>query len=92
MAFSLEDDVYVGLYGVWRDAADDEHFEDWATDRMREMEPWASGIQLADENLGRRPARFVDDASLRRLDEVRAHYDPTGVFHAWMARPPLDRV
>jgi FAD/FMN-containing dehydrogenase len=91
MAFSLEDDVYVGLYGVWRDAADDEHFEDWATDRMREMEPWASGIQLADENLGRRPARFVDDASLRRLDEVRARYDPTGVFHAWMARPPLDR-
>ena len=31
------------------------------TERMREMEGLASGIQLADENLGRRPARFATD-------------------------------
>ena len=29
------------------------------------MEPLATGIQLADENLGRRPARFVSDAQPR---------------------------
>jgi hypothetical protein len=87
MAYSLEDDVYIGLYGVWRDAGDDPRFQDWATNRMREMEPLASGIQLADENLGRRSAPFVTDANLRRLDEARRRYDPTGVFHLWMARP-----
>lgn len=89
MAYSLEGDVYIGVYGVWQDATDDARFKDWATDRMREMEPCASGIQLADENLDRRPARFVSDANLRRLDEVRERYDPTGVFHSWMARPQL---
>jgi hypothetical protein len=53
---------------------------------MREMEHLASGIQLADENLGERPARFVSDASLARLDEIRAAYDPDGLFHPWMGR------
>jgi FAD/FMN-containing dehydrogenase len=87
MAFSLEDDVYIGLYGIWDDPTADARFQDWAIDRMREMEPLASGVQLADENLGRRPARFVSDAHLRRLDEVRERYDPAGVFHPWMGRP-----
>jgi hypothetical protein len=54
---------------------------------MREMEDLATGIQLADENLGARPARFVGEEHLRRLDEVRARYDPEGLFHAWMGRP-----
>jgi hypothetical protein len=88
MAYSLEDDVYIGIYGVWDDPAEDARFRDWATDRMREMEPLASGVQLADENLSRRPARFVSDAHLQRLDELRARYDPEGIFHTWMGRPP----
>jgi FAD/FMN-containing dehydrogenase len=87
MAYSLEDDVYLGLYGVWRDERDDGRFRDWATTRMRALEPLSSGIQLADENLARRPARFVSDDNLRRLDEVRDRYDPDGVFHEWLARP-----
>jgi len=53
---------------------------------MREMEHLASGIQLADENLGERPARFVSEANLERLDAIRAEYDPAGLFHPWMGR------
>lgn len=87
MAFSLEDETYLGLYGVWEDGADDARFEDWALDRMVEMAPLASGIQLADENLGRRPGRFVGEAQLRRLDALRERWDPDGLFHAWMGRP-----
>jgi Berberine and berberine like len=51
---------------------------------MRELEPLSSGIQLADENLGRRPERFAGDDQLRRLGEVRERWDPSGVFHSWM--------
>ncbi len=87
MAYSVEDDTYIALYGVWRDPAEDEANTAWATERMREMERLASGIQLADENLGRRPARFVSEENLARLDEVRAIYDPDGLFHPWMGRP-----
>jgi FAD/FMN-containing dehydrogenase len=86
MAYSVEDDTYIALYGVWQDSADDGPNVAWATNNMRAMEPLATGIQLADENLGNRPARFVSDANMARLDELRAARDPDGRFHPWMGR------
>lgn len=86
MAYSVEDDTYIALYAVWQDGAEDGANVAWATERMREMEGLASGIQLADENLGRRPARFASEGNMARLDEVRAAYDPDGLFHPWMGR------
>lgn len=87
MAYSMEDEIYIALYAVWKDESGDEANVAWATEHMRAMEDLASGIQLADENLGRRPARFVDDLNLKRLDEVRTERDPEGMFHEWMGRP-----
>ncbi|MGE0066176.1 MAG: FAD-binding oxidoreductase [Solirubrobacterales bacterium] len=86
MAYSVEDETYIALYGVWSAVDDDAANVDWVAQRMGEMEGLASGIQLADENLGQRPARFASDANMARLDEVRARYDPDGLFHAWMGR------
>ena len=86
MAYSVEDDTYIALYAVWQDPALDEANIAWATESMRAMEPLASGIQLADENLGRRPARFAGEAQMSRLDELRASRDPEGRFHEWMGR------
>jgi FAD/FMN-containing dehydrogenase len=87
MAYSVEDDTYIALYGVWQDPAHDAANVAWATERMREMEDLATGIQLADENLGLRPARFLSEAHMSRLDELRAVHDPHGRFHPWMGRP-----
>ncbi len=87
MAYSLEDETYIAVYGVWRDPQLDPANVRWAADRMREMEPLASGIQLADENLGERPARFVSDENLDRLQRLRGRYDPDGRFHFWMGLP-----
>jgi FAD/FMN-containing dehydrogenase len=87
MAFSMEDDLYLGLYSVWKRAEDDARIAPWPKERLAEMEHLATGIQLADENLGQRPARFVSDAHLARLDEIRAARDPEGRFHPWMGRP-----
>jgi hypothetical protein len=87
MAYSVEDETYIALYAVWSDAAGDAANIAWAEDNMRAMEHLASGIQLADENLGRRPARFLSDANYERIDRVRAQYDPDGLFHTWMGRP-----
>ena len=87
MAYSLEDQIYLALYGAWKKAEDDGKYGDWATDRMREMEELSTGIQLADENLGRRTARFVSDAHLKRLDAIRSARDPHHLFHSWQSRP-----
>jgi FAD/FMN-containing dehydrogenase len=87
MVFSVEDRLYMALYGCWQAAGDDAKYGSWARDRMAEMAPLATGCQLADENLGQRPARFFTDDNLRRLDEIRAVRDPQSRFHSYMGRP-----
>jgi FAD/FMN-containing dehydrogenase len=84
MAFSLEANVYVGLYAIWDGETDDALHESWVADHMRAMEPLAAGIQLADENLGVRPFRFMADDNLRRVEALRGRRDPTGLFHSYM--------
>ena len=82
-----EDEVYLALYSAWQDPADDTKYADWPVSHMRALEPLATGIQLADENLGQRPARFLTDEHLARVERLRALYDPEQRFHSWMGRP-----
>jgi FAD/FMN-containing dehydrogenase len=86
MAYSIEDEIYLALYGSWKDAGDDAKYGDWSGSNMAAMSGLATGIQLADENLGQRPARFATDEAMARLDKARATYDPDGLFNAWMGR------
>jgi FAD/FMN-containing dehydrogenase len=88
MAYSVEDDVYIALYGVWADAGEDSRFESWATERIGEMEHLSSGIQLADENLARRPAPFLAPEKRERLEAVRRTYDPDGLLAAYNTEEP----
>ncbi|MEM0929280.1 MAG: FAD-binding oxidoreductase [Pseudomonadota bacterium] len=86
MAFSLEATRYLAVYGEWKRDEDDAKYSSWATGCMKRMEHLSVGSQLADENLGRRPARFVSDTHLAKLDSLRTKYDPSGLFYDWMGR------
>lgn len=86
MAFSLEARTYLALYGGLRSDTANPADESWATDHMRALQDHSVGIQLADENLGRRPARFMAPANLARLDDLRGRYDPDGLFNSYMGR------
>jgi FAD/FMN-containing dehydrogenase len=86
MVYGVEDEIYLGLYTAWHDPADDERYCDWAQSNMSAMSHLATGISLADENLIRRPATFITEPNMARLDTVRAAYDPDGMFHSWMVR------
>ena len=87
MAFSLEARTYLALYGGLRgSSAANPADESWATDHMRALQEHSVGIQLADENLGRRPAPFMAPANLARLDALRVRYDPDGLFNPYMGR------
>jgi hypothetical protein len=86
MAFSLEARTYLALYGGLRSTAASPADENWATDHMRALQAHSVGIQLADENLGRRPMPFMAPANLARLDALRAKYDPEGRFNPYMGR------
>jgi hypothetical protein len=77
---------YLALYGEWKQAKDDARYANWATEHMARMQGFSQGIQLADENLGRRPDRFLSDDHMTRLDRIRAERDPEGRFQPWMGR------
>ena len=83
MAFSMEAGFYFAAYGEWKRREDDARYGNWATERISEMAHLGKGIQLADENLGRRPARFMSDANRARLEQIRAQYDPDGRFNSY---------
>jgi hypothetical protein len=87
MSFSMESDLYIALYGISQDAAGEATSQAWVTERMRELEHLADGIQLADENLGARPFRFLTDSNFRRLQTIRSERDPNGMFHSYMGSP-----
>lgn len=87
MAFSVEDKIYIALYGGWKNQMDTTKYGNWATDLMQKMSPLASGIQLADESLHTRPARFVSDGSLQKLTEIRAKRDAENLFNEWHSKP-----
>ena len=86
MAFSIEGRTYLALYGGVRTDAEETAHNDWASRHMKALEPFSKGIQLADENLADRPARFLSDLNMARLDSIRAAYDPDGLFNPWMGR------
>jgi len=86
MAFSVEDEIYMGLYTVGRIPLTTNGTATGQGPTWRRVSHLATGIALADENLGRRPAKFITDPNMARLDKVRAAYDPDGRFHSWMGR------
>ena len=88
MAFSLEARTYLALYGGLRKNLGTPADETWATDHMRALQSHSLGIQLADENLGRRPGRFMAPGNLARLDALRTKYDPESRFNPYMGRLP----
>jgi FAD binding domain len=83
MAFSMEDNIYIALYGSWKHAKDTPLYDNWAYNHVKKMEHLSTGIQLADEGLHKRPARFVQDANLLKLNEIREVRDPEQVFNRW---------
>jgi FAD/FMN-containing dehydrogenase len=84
--YGLEDEINLALYAVWKDPADDEQYANWGKSNLAAMAHLSPGINLADENLGRRPAKIATDQNMKRMDKIRAAYDPDGRFHSWMGR------
>ena len=89
MAFSMEDKVYLALYGAWKSPSDSPLYENWASKQVQKMAHFSTGIQLADEGLHKRTDRFVSDEHLLKLDEIRSQWDKNSLFNAWHSRPQV---
>lgn len=83
MAFSLEDEVYIAMYGLWKDPVHEVAVTNWVLGGINDLSPYSSGIQLADENLARRDATFMAETHRERLEQIRRERDPAGRFHTY---------
>jgi FAD/FMN-containing dehydrogenase len=83
-AISVQGSLYLAAFGGWTDPAQDEAMLAWPAEQMRRLDSLSRGIQLADENLVARPARFLSDENRERLEALRAQHDPEGVFLSYL--------
>lgn len=70
-------------FGVWADAADDDHVRDWVKLANATLKPWATGAAylnfMGDEGEARTIAGLGRD-NYARLARIKAKYDPDNVF------------
>ncbi|MFG2629581.1 FAD-binding oxidoreductase [Streptomyces sp. NPDC048473] len=87
MAFSVLGSSYVVPYAIWDDPAEDDINARWLHEAMRAVEPLGTGHYIAEADLGAGPARAERSYTARdwrRLQSLRARYDPEGVFHTYL--------
>jgi FAD/FMN-containing dehydrogenase len=82
-AWSVQAPWYLAVYGIGDDAAQDEQHRAWVNKSIRSVEHLSAGTQFADADLGQRFDRPLSEASLARMEELRAAYDPAGVFYGY---------
>jgi FAD/FMN-containing dehydrogenase len=85
MAFSIEGRTYLATYAIWSDAADDERHRHWLLGHAgRLAAAVGKGVYLGDTDFTRRADRFMTDANFRRLEQIRRHRDPDGLFCSYL--------
>jgi hypothetical protein len=88
MAFSVEANVYVAIYVIYTDPADDARYTDWVHRRTAALAAHGAGVYLGDTDFIRRQDRFLSDDAYGRLAAVRAERDPSGRFASYLTRDP----
>jgi FAD/FMN-containing dehydrogenase len=93
MAFSIEANVYLATYVIFKDAADDDKYRRWVHERTAELAVHGEGVYLGDTDFTARADRFMSEANYARLEEIRAVRDPDGMFCSYLALPgvPLNQ-
>jgi FAD/FMN-containing dehydrogenase len=84
MAFSVQGNVYIATYAIYSDPADDERYRAWVHERTADIARHGTGVYLGDTDFTRRQDRFLSESNYRRLEEIRARRDPSGLFASYL--------
>ena len=85
MAFDLQSEIYLATYVVSSDPDLDGPIRDWVDATMADMQPVTVGQYLGDSDFTNRQVRFMSDDHYARLQQVRAEWDPDGLFVGYLA-------
>ncbi len=85
-AYSMDQRTWVLAFAVWEDAREDAANRVWMNGLIEQLEPISTGCFVGEADLTRhdqRATRSFSSANWARLTELRAHWDPDGVFHGF---------
>jgi hypothetical protein len=85
--WSVQAPLYLSPNAGWTDAASDARHQRWIEEGLTRLAPFSRGVQFSDANLAARPGEGLTSAHTKRVEEIRAKYDPDGRFFSYM-RPP----
>jgi FAD/FMN-containing dehydrogenase len=82
--WSSQAKLYLSPNAGWTDPAEDLAHEQWAHGRLTDLQHLSKGLQFSDNNLADRFDHGLSPAHAARLEEIRAVYDPEGLFRTYM--------
>ncbi|MFB9836066.1 FAD-binding oxidoreductase [Actinoallomurus acaciae] len=86
MAFSPLGRIRLGCYAMWEDPSDDGANLAWLRELAAAAEPQAAGRYVAETDLAAEPQRArrsFTPSAWERFQDLRARYDPDGVFETY---------
>ncbi|SIN86915.1 FAD/FMN-containing dehydrogenase [Singulisphaera sp. GP187] len=87
VALSIDATSYGGSWAIWEDEADDAANRKWQDEVIAIMKPFTSQHYIGETDYVQDPARVQESYSAekwKRLEEVRAKYDPQGLFFGFL--------
>ena len=82
--WSSQAKLYLSPNAGWTEPAEDLAHEQWAHGRLAALQHLSKGLQFSDNNLADRFDHGLSPANAARLEEIRAVYDPEGLFRTYM--------
>lgn len=87
VALSMDATSYGGSWAIWEKAEDDAANRKWQNEVIAIMKPFTSQHYIGETDIVQDPSRVEECYSAdkwKRLEEVRAKYDPHGVFFGFL--------
>jgi FAD/FMN-containing dehydrogenase len=87
VALSMDGTSYGGSWAIWENEADDDANRKWQDEVIAIMKSFTSQHYIGETDIVQDPARVQNSYSAekwKRLEEVRAKYDPDGVFFGFL--------
>lgn len=84
--WSVQAAVYVSPNAGWMQPEDDAANESWVDRSLDAFSEMSRGVQFSDANFAARPDHGLSTANEARVEEIRAKYDPSGLFNSYLTK------
>jgi FAD/FMN-containing dehydrogenase len=90
-ALSMDGSSYGGSWAIWEKAEDDAANIQWQDEVCAIMKPFTNQHYIGETDIVQEPSRVrasYSDQKWKRLEEIRAKYDPQGIFFGFLGGIP----